>query len=380
MAEHQTSPKSPPPKPTSSPPTKTPPKLKRNKVIDKPSSRTPPDRYECDNVWQVDATNYEMRRTLSPIESVQESNSSNSATTTKSDIDSTSFIILRDDVDLSKDALLRNGVTKLKSQPPADSSEIPKNVLSPKSSPKLTTKTPPSVRDRCADCCFCNPNLHGSVTSCSYCQARRSTAEPQKSQDTKSTNTSNQFYEILSKTDHTHVRTKSKESDTVSLKCTKTNSKMRRFIPEEDLLNGNDNEDVEETQRRLPPKVPTSSPKVDKVRKQDVRLPSPFVAKVSSSSYDSVTTSSCSSASSTSPSSPSKKCPPLPVARWQQKSSPTAKPPRASRYQSFYGDKGPPADVMAAPNGAGGGGGGSGGEMAKTIQQSSGESNIPGGM
>lgn len=404
------------------------------------SPRTPPrpDRNRHENVWQVDTTADEYRPTLlskrlplSPIESVQESSTS---TKSSSDIDSTSFIILRDDVDTSKEMLGTanlsiNGKsisTTAQSSMTVPSSAVPKSILmnsevinSENSNRTTLTTTTPSIsapsttapsdrpaspssataddslnsKERCNDCCFCNPNLHRrdgaiSAESCSYCNQQRQSARPipppPKTQETRSTNTTH-FYETLSKTDHTHVRTRSKDSDTVSLKCTRTNSKVRRFIPD-DTVSGVDDltatpsvatvkekksqwsrnaSSHENATPQKPPKVPASSPtkksrsvledsKTSKKIGGQVRLPSPFMGVVSSSqSYDS--SSSCSSSSS-SPSNPSKKCPVLPVARWQNQTSGGrtvhAAKPRASRYQNFYGNNGTVADDGVAVNGA----------------------------
>lgn len=396
-----------------------------------PSPRTPPrpDR----NVWQVDTTTASKRLPLSPIESVQEM--------TSSDIDSTSFIILREDVDTSKELLLAtanlsiNGKsisTTAQSSINVPTSTVPTTVLinsetkdseiSNRTAPTtaaLTISAPPTTapsdkpaspssqiagessnsKERCNDCCFCNPNLHSrdgaiSAQSCSYCNQQRQSARPitppPKTQETRSTNTTH-FYETLSKTDHTHVRTRSKDSDTVSLKCTRTNSKLRRFIPD-DTVSGNAFDDltaassVATAKEKLshwsknasshdnlpqkPPKAPAALPtkkgrsvledaKTSQKTGGHVRLPSPFTGIVSSSrSYDSASSSSQCSSSSSSPSNPSKKCPALPVARWQNQTSSgnhrtghVAKP-RASRYQNFYGNNGTVADDVVAVNGA----------------------------
>lgn len=338
---------------------------------------TPPRLFQRqDSVWQVaDIDQYPpiiQSLGLSPIESVQES-----SVRSASEIDSTSFIILRDDVDTSKESLLTIS-TNARSKPPASNS-----LTKTTTTAETTKQSSPNSRERCNDCCFCNPDLHrrsvgtASANSCSYCQRRRSVNSPPqpKSQETRSTNTTH-FYETLSKTDHTHVRTKSKDSDTVSLKCTKTNSKVRRFIPE-DALNGNSifdenmsaaavpqensNESTAAKKElavpRKPPKIPpavlspskrttNANAKAQKSERNQktggVRLPSPFVS--SSQSYDSASSSSQCSSTSSGSSSPSKKCPVLPVAKWQNQSSRTAPPPvttkaRASRYQDFYGNK-----------------------------------------
>lgn len=280
-----------------------------------------------ENVWQVeDIKNYKSVTIKSPELLLDLSETP--ATTTE--IDSTSFIVLRDDENVS----LKNG--------------------------KLDESLPNS-RDRCVDCCFCNPDLHrrdgaSSAASCNFCNKQRQSSKTRET-ESKGTNTA-RVYESLSKKDHTHIRTKSKESDTVSLKCTRTNSRIRRFIPE-DALNGNvcdDNEEKPNKNRspvpdlsKKPPKAPTISParkviieskspshKLNAKTTSGIRLPSPFVTAISSQSYDS-TSSQCSS-SSCSPGSP-KKCPVLPTGRWQNSGGQKQlNKTRASRYKDFYGE------------------------------------------
>lgn len=275
-----------------------------------------------ESVWQVeDIKNYNSSKI--------NSEEPQAAAATHTEIDSTSFIVLRDDENL----LLKNAKRE--------------DVL-------------PNSRDRCVDCCFCNPDLHrrdgaSSATSCNFCNKQKTSPNARET-ESKSTNTG-RVYESLSsvlysesKSDHTHIRTKSKESDTVSLKCTRTNSRIRRFIPE-DTLNGNvcdDNEDKSNQNRsKKPPKPPIISP-VRKINTESaspshknkttsgIRLPSPFVTGISSHSHDS-TSSQCSS-SSCSPCSP-KKCPVLPTGRWQNSGvQKQLNKTRASRYKEFYGE------------------------------------------
>ncbi len=291
-----------------------------------------------ENVWQVeDIKNYNSVKLKSPELRPDDTEIPAIATpATNLEIDTTSFIVLKDD----------DGENKML-----------KNV-------KIDESLPNS-RDRCVDCCFCNPDLHrrdgaSSSASCNFCNKRRESSKTAtRETETKSTNTA-RIYESLSKSDHTHIRTKSKESDTVSLKCTRTNSRIRRFVPE-DALNGNLCENVDEIKSnnknrstkadlsKKPPKVPAYSParkvnidtsssqKPNATTTSGIRLPSPFVTAISSQSYDS-TSSQCSS-SSCSPGSP-KKCPTLPAGRWQNGGTPQKQPnkTRASRYKDFYGE------------------------------------------
>lgn len=243
----------------------------------------------------------------------------------RTEIDSTSFIILRDD----------DKTTKVFDTMPE--------------------KTLP--RDRCNDCCFCNPNLHksGDLTarSCNFCSRKKTSSNTFQETETKGTNTTH-VYERVSRMDHTHVRTRSKDSDTVSLKCSRTSSRIRRFVPE-DRLNGNVDDTEKPMQRpknvnslasksqQSPQKSRTKLDPIPTVPLRDrsapaLHLPNPFR---SSHSYDSATSSQCSSTSS-SPGTP-KKCPRLPTNRWQQSSGQrnhaavTVNKTRASRYQEFYG-------------------------------------------
>ncbi|KAG4066145.1 hypothetical protein HA402_010347 [Bradysia odoriphaga] len=297
-------------------------------VVENVRNDVPSNSVQDENVWQVeDIKNYNSDQKKSP-----ESRSVETVTpATNAEIDSTSFIVLRDD----ENEILKN--TKME-------------------------EALPNSRDRCSDCCFCNPDLHrrdgaSSAASCNFCNKRRESSKNRET-GTKSTNTA-RAYESLSKSDHTHIRTKSKESDTVSLKCTRTSSRIRRFVPD-DALNGNLCENVEEKSSKnrstkpdlskKPPKAPNISParkvntesmspshKPNARTTSGIRLPSPFVTAISSQSCDS-TSSQCSS-SSCSPGSP-KKCPVLPSGRWQNSGGhqkPSSKI-RASRYKDFYGD------------------------------------------
>lgn len=283
-----------------------------------------PNCAQDENVWQVeDIKNYTSMKLHSPEPQPD-------VPITSTEIDTTSFIVLKDDENVA----LKNAKID--------------EIL-------------PNSRDRCIDCCFCNPDLHrrdgaSSAASCNFCNKRRQSSKTRET-ETKSTNTA-RMYESLSKSDHTHIKTKSKESDTVSLKCTRTNSRIRRFIPE-DALNGNACEDAEEKPNKnqsskfdlskKPPKAPTIPPakkvniestspshKQNAKTTSHIRLPSPFVTGISSHSYDS-TSSQCSS-SSCSPGSP-KKCPVLPTGRWQNNGvQKQLNKTRASRYKEFYGE------------------------------------------
>lgn len=98
-------------------------------------------------------------------------------------------------------------------------------------------------RENCDDCCFCNPKLHRNSTnnstanmSCKFCKKKES--ERPNTESTSRTKTDDDYrpnltYEMLSKTDHTHTKTKIHDSDVTSTKCTKSNEKIKRkFLPD----------------------------------------------------------------------------------------------------------------------------------------------------
>lgn len=192
-----------------------------------------------ESVWQVDdgrTAHFSDKQSTPKVEVVQDDNNA------RSEIDSTSFIILRDDDDGA-------GITNRSSTQSGPEEELRKN-----SSSMILNL---SSRGQCDDCCYCNPSLHqndgaSNERVCNYCKSAKPVDTP-LSEDThenaaehkssSGTNTSpplqpetgTVYEEKLTTKDHTHVRTKSKDSDTVSLKCTKINSKIRRIIPEDDI-------------------------------------------------------------------------------------------------------------------------------------------------
>lgn len=191
-----------------------------------------------ESVWQVDdgkTVNISEKQSSPKTEVVLEENSS------KAEIDSTSFIILRDDDDDGA------GTTNRTSTKSATEEEMRKN------SSGIILNRP--SRGQCDDCCYCNPSLHqndgsSNERACNYCKSAKPGDTPLaedahrngvEHKSTTGTNTALQpetgtvYEEKLTTKDHTHVRTKSKDSDTVSLKCTKINSKIRRIIPENDV-------------------------------------------------------------------------------------------------------------------------------------------------
>lgn len=231
------------------------------------------------------------------------------------EIDSTSFIVLKNNEDVFDNR----------------SESIQSNNNHVKPNDEIFNSS-----QRCNDCCFCDPDLHKRSRTmspnCSYCNRLNSKwkASCSTSQDTnlniRSNTRPNQTYETLSKSNQSNSQTRFKDSDISRLKCTRNNSLDRRNQPEEDTYSAKTNK---------PPKVPNISPKrvkspsVNSIKQtsksaiEKVRLPSPFIKNANSTSapsYDSASSSSssqCASSISCGPQSPHKKCPALPAARWQ---------------------------------------------------------------
>ncbi|XP_055678113.1 uncharacterized protein LOC129786886 [Lutzomyia longipalpis] len=179
--------------------------------------------------------------------------------------------------------------------------------------PETARSTQPSVRTRdvCKDCCFCNPDLHKKTSpedtsrSCHFCDkkrrvsAKKADEEPQSGYETAK---SHHYYEILSKSDHQHTQTKSKDPETISTRCVKTNERIQRFVPSpEDSKKGKINRprDIPEPIARGsavhrvihdevdPPRKAQSQkkPPADEKR-QKIKFPSPYRILSSPQSYD----------------------------------------------------------------------------------------------
>lgn len=322
------------------------------------------------SVWQVPNTVQNEDKVKAPLETFDSVFDGSS----KVEIDSTSFIILRDEpvkdpIEQPNDVRVETRVERVKVK-------------------DMSTETMEqnSSRSRCSDCCFCNPNLHRSADgtqdppkTCNYCKQQRANDGPKiQETETKSTNTVN-VYESLSTVDHTHVRTKDKDSDTVSLKCTKTNSKIRRFVPDDVLkagligkkhrerpppasmvqrkkdihlpaknLQNNSSNPIIDSSRFDNP-LPTSTPntkrskfdatdaEVNDAFSSRIHFPSPFAVLSSPASY-AESSSRCSQSSSSSSSSP-KKCPtifPATGNRWQSQPPPAPLQQQQQQQQQFH--------------------------------------------
>lgn len=223
----------------------------------------------------------------------------------------------------------------------------------------------------CYDCCFCNPELHhrhnqndSSPKTCNFCSSRHQTARQstpttfrnQRNHDTGcDTGRSStappieRLYESKFRSNHTHISTRSRESDTVSMKCTKkTNRKIRKIVPVDgDLTNGN----IEKTKKKEKEKMSESTANKQNNNKSKKKSAIPKLPPYHEWSSNSVDTSTSPTSSSISTgSSPragrrqdSKSVPNLPTAdRWQNLSNiknPMTKDRKNSRYQEFYGNE-----------------------------------------
>lgn len=211
-------------------------------------------------------------------------------------------------------------------------------------------------KSACSDCCYCNPLLHSDpnnkAESCVYCRNKTPNVDQDTIPDTPCS--MHGYYETMKKSNHVHTRIKSRESDTVSVKCTKTNERIKRTccqsdcsttFPEKperperkvdpkgskagghlsrpkDINNILRTTNVQKVEKEIHDKI-SRSPKSSKhhtITKQslikdskpkEIRLPSPHKC-ISSNSYESTSDSSCSLNCS-----PTKKTT-LPQAHWQQ--------------------------------------------------------------
>lgn len=330
-----------------------------------------------ENVWQIShADKYGSTEKFSvhPITvcSAQDKSSLANISPLKFGVDSTSFIILRDENE--------------------NASHFLPNITSNDSNPSINRNVgfPPKVQNRfdrpCDDCCFCNPSLHHkrrhngnehSPKRCNFCSSRQQSTQttPATSirqqeytqslnNDAEATSRSSapieRIYESKYRSNHTHIRTHSKESDTVNTQCTKkTNKKVRKTLlngnedhsnanyinsnantandGKSDKLNGN-----EENGKKSEAKYKSSIPKLPAATNQE------WIVNSMDSATSPASTNSNSTGSSTKSRRKydSKSVPNLPKADrgWPTvaaDSSPNAKSQKTrqnSRYQNFYGN------------------------------------------
>lgn len=307
-----------------------------------------------ENVWQVahiDKYDASGKFTLSPI-TICSAQATNTLTNNGSiKFDSTSFIVLHDENENSSHFL-----------PNITSNETNRNGV-------CQSKCQNTFDRPCDDCCFCNPTLHhkhrlGSEHSpkkCNFCSSRQqstqttpatSTRYQEKGQSTNNNNASSRssnpmerIYESKYRSNHTHIRTHSKESDTVNTQCTKkSNKKVRKT-----LLNGNDdhlNANTESNRAKSEEKNSNevNGNKTTKNKSSIPKLPPATTDWITNSMESSTSPSSSNSTGSSTKSQrrqDSKSVPNLPRSeRWQNTDS-ISKTPKTrtnSRYQNFYGN------------------------------------------
>lgn len=269
------------------------------------------------------------------------------------------------------------------------------NSLSPRIGGKLkplknspTNEAIKSNRNECTDCSgcyFCKHEAHAigcQDKNCPYCKNnnnQRPTKHQQKSSFTtrlhpndaanKRSSNTERYLETRSKCDHSHTQIKSKDSDTISMKCRKVNRKVSRYIPlnnEMDTINGNDatpNEDTANMENNnisatvrdgTATEQPTISPKINDKKCTNSTIPKlpPSLSDWSASnSFDTSVSSSndspvfCASPRRRRQQLERNSVPHLPTAeRWMNasnnnQSSAGQRARQNSRYEEFYGSK-----------------------------------------
>lgn len=234
----------------------------------------------------------------------------------------------------------------------------------------------------CDDCCFCNPNLHQSrrdenegesPKKCNFCSSRQQSNQTTPATSSRfqtknepvhidsarsSTVATDRIYESKYKSSHTHIRTHSRDLDTMNMntQCTKkTNRLIRRSMHNgiDDILNGNLNKTkdfgkAKEKNATIELNGSTNTTKNNSKKSSIPKLPPP-----TQNDWHSMDTSSSSSSSVSTGSSnksvrrqDSKSVPNLPRAeRWPNietngNGNGIAKTRTNSRYQEFYGNNG----------------------------------------
>lgn len=316
-----------------------------------------------ENVWQVahvDKYDASGKFTLSPLTvcSAQTASALTNNSCLKFGVDSTSFIVLNDENENASRFL-----------PNITSTDTSQNTMRNGIHDSKNTFDRP-----CDDCCFCNPSLHhkrrnvneATPKKCNFCSSRQqstqttpatSTRYQDKSQSTNDIDASarssipmERIYESKYRSNHTHIRTHSKESDTINTQCTKkTNKKVRKT-----LLNGSDerlNANSDILNRNKTEESNGNEINGNKASKQKSTIPKLPPATSNhewlNNSMESTTSASSSNSTGSSTKSQrrqnSKSVPNLPRNdRWQSsETSPNSKQPKTrtnSRYQNFYGN------------------------------------------
>lgn len=314
-----------------------------------------------ENVWQVahlDKYDTMGKFTLSPITvcSAKAASTLTNNSSIKFGVDSTSFIVLHDENE--------------------NTSRFLPNITGNDSESNRNGAYQNTFDRPCEDCCFCNPSLHHkhrndneTPKKCNFCTSRQQSTQTtpatsirnhEKVQSTTNNDSSarssvpmERFYESKYRSNHTHIRTHSKDSDTVNTQCTKkTNKKVRRTLlnGSDDRLNANANANANAEPSRNKSDDPNGNEingnKSSKQRSSIPKLP-PATSDWITNSTESATSPSSSNSTGSSTKSnrrhDSKSVPNLPrTERWQNtESSPNVKPSKTrtnSRYQNFYGN------------------------------------------
>lgn len=215
---------------------------------------------------------------------------------------------------------------------------------------KLKPGTGLTARSACSSCCYCNPDLHNDPNqrpeSCAFCKSKT----PRK--DVPETPTPvRHCFETMKRSNHIHTRIKSKDSDSVSVKCTKEKIK-RSFYPDA-MLKEKPKVAAKVNSGLSRPKEINNLPRVSSITvqkevrdeivksptkrgghrqefrpiKRDIRLPSPD--KINCKSYASTSSSSTCSSPNCSP-----KKTVLPPAHWQHQ--PPLSLPKTNPHHSSY--------------------------------------------
>lgn len=329
-----------------------------------------------ENVWQVGSIEkYDTfsKLNLSPITilSSRDDGLATGDSTINTGIDSTSFIVLRNDEHLTH---FFPNITNT-----GTSTTSGNNLFYAKNSGAADNHRP------CYDCCFCNPALHqrrdanNSPKTCNYCSSCHQTRRDETptnvryqqptnvnqlnngTTDRSTTATTERLYESRFRSNHKHTRTRSRESGLVSTNCTKrSNRKVRQIAPAtvDDVTNGNATQiDVKEQTKTKNNNIRETNETQNASKKSSIpKLPP---CEWSSNSCETNTNPSTSSSTSTTGSSPRTRCrqdsksvPNLPAADRSQKmeksKNSSSKSRTNSRYQHFYGNGDADDDDKAA--------------------------------
>lgn len=207
---------------------------KTHLLVAKPSSHSTSN----ENVWQltnVDKYDTTGKFMLNPLTvcSAQGASTITNNNSSRFGVDSTSFIILRDENENASHFL--PNITNTESDQSGN-----RNGNYP-------SKMQNTFERPCNDCCFCNPSLHHkrrngaehSPKRCNFCTSRQQSTQTTPATSTRCQDKSQfvnnegeatarssapieRIYESKYRSNHTHIRTHSKESDTFNTQCTRS--------------------------------------------------------------------------------------------------------------------------------------------------------------